>query len=1200
MNNGPPGSPATSSRPLGPQLGTVKDRATKLGTREPIVLVGRLAGAPATFLIDSGAGVNAVSTAFLDKHGLRTTKSPHSGVQFADGSHGTARGQLRAAPMKIGRYRDKQTLLAVPLSGYDAILGTPWLASNNPNIDWQAGTITFSHNGERITLAPPTEPPGTKEPIILSAIQLAKHIRRGSPLGIALVREIQTAAPTAGKHSKIAVKLLQEFSDVFPDKLPPGLPPQRKVDHEIIEEPGSKPVNRSYYRMSPRELAELKRQIEELLANGFIRPSDSPYGAPVLFVPKKDGGLRMCVDWRALNKQTVKNKYPLPLAQELIDQLQGATVFSKLDLQQGYHQIRMHPDSIPKTAFSCRYGHFEMLVLGFGLCNAPATFMSLMNDVFRDLLDKCVVVFLDDICVYSRSPEEHEQHLRLILERLREHKLYAKASKCAFFQDEVEFLGFTVGKHGVKVTESKTSAVQDWPTPRTAKEVRQFLGLASYLRRHIRDFSKIANPLYDLTKKDAPFSWSTKEAMAFQSLKDAICSAPTLAIADPNLPYTIHTDASDYALGGILLQQHGDVWRPVAFHSRKLNTHEQNYGISDKEALAIVDCLRTWRQYVEGSKGIVITDHAALTHLRTQPSLNRRQARWVELLTNYDMELKYAPGPHNVVADALSRRPDYALNAVTTRRRTARPNLQACDGESHLSNATPDAEFMAKVQQGYLVDPMCAKAIDRARSGRNPELSFTNGLLFAKRPSGLKLYIPDHANLRNTLLFEHHDAGIAGHFGIRRTRDLIGRHFFWPGLTADVEHYIGTCESCQRHKHDTQLPKGLLQPLEIPHRKWSHIALDICSGLPRTPRGNDAILAFVCRLSKRAHFVPCSKNITASQVASLFFDHVFKDHGIPVEIVSDRDARFTSAFWDELSAILGTKLHLASSGHQQTDGQSERTFRTLLGMMRTYVSDKPTDWDTRLAALEFAANDALNSSTGYSPFFLEYGQDPLRPASLLNPESAKPPSESASGMITRMGRDLASAKAAMAKAQEQQRKHYNAHRRDHDLKVGDMVLLSTSVIPRTSEELRKFRPLFEGPFEILAMPSPVSATLDLPTEVYGIHNTIHVEHLKRYHERPNTTDSGAPSEAPPAEPPPGPIWTERGSPIWEVETLLDRRLLRAGHWRKYRGKNRWYPPEYEYLVRWKGHPGQDSWEPRNALRGATLDLADNLDLLHGT
>ena len=262
MNEGPPAKPEHSPRPSpGPSLGTITDHASALGSRDPIVLSGRLAGAPCTFLVDSGAAVNAVSTAFLDKHGIRTSASHHTGVHFADGSHGAARGQLRASLLKIGRYRDRQTLLAVPLSGYDAILGTPWLTSVNPSINWQANTVTFSHRGETITLAPPSDPTGTKEPIVLSALQLAKHNRRGSPLGIALVREIQTAAPSADKQSQVAVKLIKEFSDVFPDKLPPGLPPQRKVDHEIIKESGSKPVSKSYYRMAPRELAELKRQI---------------------------------------------------------------------------------------------------------------------------------------------------------------------------------------------------------------------------------------------------------------------------------------------------------------------------------------------------------------------------------------------------------------------------------------------------------------------------------------------------------------------------------------------------------------------------------------------------------------------------------------------------------------------------------------------------------------------------------------------------------------------------------------------------------------------------------------------------------------------------------------------------------------------------------------------------------------------------
>lgn len=442
--------------------------------------------------MDSGAGGNFISTHFAEKNGLNCVPSEHCPVTFANGSAAASTGQIRNALVKIGRYRDKISLRTLPLSNYDVILGSPWLAKLNPAINWQTRTLHFSFKNETITLAP-GKSTFTSNPVLLSAMQLQKHCRRGAPLGVAFVRQVQTENSGTSLHPDRMQQLLVEFADIFPDKLPPGLPPKRTVDHEIVEEHGSKPTKRPYYRMSPQELAELKRQLQELLDNGHIRPSDSPYAAPVLFVTKKDG-LRMCVNWRALNRQTVKNRYPLPLATELMDQLGGAKIFSKLDLQSGYNQVRMNPESIPKTAFTCRYGHFEFMVMGFGLTNAPATFMSLMNDVFKDILDSHVVVFLDDICVYSRTPDEHERHLRAVLSRLREHKLYAKASKCSFFQEEVEFLGFTVGNNGISVTESKISAVRDWPTPRDLKELRQFLGLVSYLRRHIKDFSPMRTP----------------------------------------------------------------------------------------------------------------------------------------------------------------------------------------------------------------------------------------------------------------------------------------------------------------------------------------------------------------------------------------------------------------------------------------------------------------------------------------------------------------------------------------------------------------------------------------------------------------------------------------------------------------------------------------------------------------------------------
>ena len=319
--------------------------------------------------------------------------------------------------------------------------------------------------------------------------------------------------------------------------------------------PGTNPISKTPYRMAPNEMKELKKQIEELLEKGFIRPSVSPWGAPVLFVKKKDGSLRLCIDYRELNKVTVKNKYSLPHIDDLLDQLSGAQIFSKIDLRSGYHQLRVRAEDIPKTAFRTRYGHYEFLVMPFGLTNAPAVFMDYMNRVFRQYLDQFVVVFIDDILVYSKSLEEHERHLRIVLNILKDKRLYAKLSKCEFWLTEVKFLGHVISQEGVAVDSAKVEAVLRWNRPRTVTEVRSFLGLAGYYRRFIQNFSRIALPLTKLTRKNQPFSWDEKCEASFQELKKKLTSAPVLVIPDPKETYVVYSDASKHGMGCVLMQQ---------------------------------------------------------------------------------------------------------------------------------------------------------------------------------------------------------------------------------------------------------------------------------------------------------------------------------------------------------------------------------------------------------------------------------------------------------------------------------------------------------------------------------------------------------------------------------------------------------------------------------------------------------------------
>ncbi|KAD7117060.1 hypothetical protein E3N88_04328 [Mikania micrantha] len=393
------------------------------------------------------------------------------------------------------------------------------------------------------------------------------------------------------------VSIVRVFPDVFPDDLP-GIPSDRDGEFIIDLIQGANPIAKAPYRLAPSELHELMTQLQDLLDKGFISPSISPWGAPLLFVKKKDGSFRMCIDYRELNKVTVKNKYPLPRIDDLFDQLQGASWFSKIDLRSGYHQIKVREEDVPKTAFRTRYGHYEFLVMSFGLTNAPAAFMDLMNRVCRPMLDRSVIVFIDDILVYSKNECDHACHLREVLETLRREKLYAKFSKCAFWLHEVQFLGHVINVDVILVDPSKIQAVTNLSPPKNPMDVRSFLGLAGYYCRFIQDFAKIASSLTKLTRKNVKFVWGDDQEKAFQELKSKLTQAPVLTLPDGPNDFVVYSDASYLGLGYVLMQR-GKV---IAYASRQLKTHEINYPIHDLELAGVVFALKIWRHYLYGVK----------------------------------------------------------------------------------------------------------------------------------------------------------------------------------------------------------------------------------------------------------------------------------------------------------------------------------------------------------------------------------------------------------------------------------------------------------------------------------------------------------------------------------------------------------------------------------------------------------------------
>eukprot|EP00253_Pinus_taeda_P001689 PITA_01689 len=608
---------------------------------------GKISNLPISVLIDPGATLSYVNPKVVERCNLQSVKFKNPWlVQLATGAKWKVTSKINNCSFTIADQPITADLNILPLGSYDILIGMDWLEKHWSLVDCKTKIIYY-----RDQQGNSKEVQGIKRPVQVQPItanQLVKCVRKGCQVYAIQVGFANSKDKTTSLNN---IPVIQEFADVFPEEIP-GLPPRRDIDFTIELVSGATPVSRAPYRMSIPELTELKMQLQELLEKNYIRPSVSPWGAPVLFVKKKDGTLRMCIDYRQLNKLTIKNKYPLPRIDELFDQVKGATVFSKIELRSGYHQIRIKDEDIAKTAFRTRYGHYEFVVLPFGLTNAPATFMCLMNGIFHPYLDQFVIIFIDDILIYSRNIEEHCEHLRIVLQTLRKHQLYAKFSKCDFFKEEIQYLGHVISKEGIAVDPKKIKAIMDWLIPKDVTDVRSFMGLAGYYRRFVAGFSKVAFPITSLQKKGKLFHWTPDCQKSFEQLKHLLTTAPVLSIADPNKDYVVCTDASKEGLGGVLMQE----GRVIAYESRKLKEHEQKYYAYDLELAAVIHALKMWRHYLMGRKFLLHTDHHSLTNYFSQPTLNARQARWVDFLSGFDFDIKHLHGKENKVADALSRK----------------------------------------------------------------------------------------------------------------------------------------------------------------------------------------------------------------------------------------------------------------------------------------------------------------------------------------------------------------------------------------------------------------------------------------------------------------------------------------------------------------------------------------------------------------
>lgn len=1107
------------------------------------VHAGTFFGKPVVVLIDTGAHDCYVAAAFVERHGINLLPSDDAPPVAVDGAELKVYGHLNPCRLRLGDYH---TYLYAPtvldIRSCDVILGRTWCARVRPCFDWDTKE-TFIWSRQRRHVLPPMVFEG-RNITVISANQYAGTAEPEDELYIVSTNADTTAAPV----DPAAQRLLAQFADVFPEELPKELPPSRAVDFQIELEPGHTPPSRPTYRLTSEELAELKTTIEDLLSRGFIQPSVSPYGAPILFVKKKDGSRRMVIDYRGLNKITIKNKYPLPRIDEMFDQIAGATIFSRLDLMSGYHQLLITPSDTHKTAFRTRYGHYEFKVLPFGLTNAPATFMRLMNDIFRSLLDVCVLVYLDDILIYSATSAEHVEHVTRVLQLLRENRLFAKMSKCEFFKTSLGFLGHIISGAGIRPDPAKIQAIQDWPVPTNTTEVRSFHGLASYYRKFIRGFSAIAAPLTALTGSRSAFAWSPAAQDAFEALKLALTSPPVLQpFRDTSDPLRVTTDASDVAVGAELSQFVDGAWHPVAFESRKLTPAECNYPVHERELLAVVNALRVWRHYLEGRRFSVLSDHHSLQYFQSQPTLSKRQAGWLALLQEFDYDVNYKPGRDNVVADALSR-VVCAINAST---------------------ALPD--LLVRLRGAYSADALVQGLKTRLAQGESDtDYAFDSaGMLFRLVDGEPRFYVPDAPELRTALLREAHDSVVAGHLGAAKTLEVLSRTFWWPQMSTTIHDYCRSCDGCQHSKASNHRPPGLLMPIPAPEEPWSTVTMDFITSMPRTPRGFDAVCAFVDKTTRRMHWAPLKGTASAPDVAKLFFDTVFRLHGLPRVILSDRDAKFTGNFWRALFKLCDTRLAMSTAFHPQTDGLTERGNRTLENMLRIYVNDRHNDWDQHLPALEFAYNNSVNPSTGCTPFFLDHGRHPHVPLSLITPQPLTY-NPTATAFARHMQGVLAAAREAMEAAVEKQVLHANRRRRHMEFKVGDDVMLATADLKLKSPgQSKKLLPRYLGPFKVVKVVNRNAYELDLPQTLEGMHPVINVSRLLPYR-------ASDPARFPGRTDPRRPMPTlDTGEDAGEVEAILDKCRVKAPNGRL----QTWY------LVKWLGDPVTEAlWKPAAHLK----------------